>query len=59
MRRLRDLEGPFAWNAWFHAKEPKHVHLVPRLTALAGIELGAGIYVNVLPPELAAERLRR
>ncbi len=58
VRRLRDLEGPFAWNAWLHAKEPKHVHFVPRLTALAGIELGAGLYVNVVPPERAAERLR-
>jgi UDPglucose--hexose-1-phosphate uridylyltransferase len=57
--RLRELEGPFAWNAWLHAKEPKHVHFVPRLTALAGIELGAGLYVNVLPPEAAAERVRR
>jgi UDPglucose--hexose-1-phosphate uridylyltransferase len=57
--RLRELEGPFAWNAWLHAQEPKHMHFVPRLTALAGIELGAGLYVNVLPPELAAERLRR
>jgi hypothetical protein len=57
--RLRELEGPFAWNAWLHAREPKHMHFVPRLTALAGIELGAGLYVNVLPPELAAERLRR
>jgi UDPglucose--hexose-1-phosphate uridylyltransferase len=58
IRRLRELEGPFAWNAWLHAHEPKHVHVVPRLTALAGIEFGAGIYVNVLPPEQAAERLR-
>jgi UDPglucose--hexose-1-phosphate uridylyltransferase len=57
--RLRELEGPFAWNAWLHAREPKHMHFVPRLTALAGIELGAGLYVNVLPPEVAAERLRR
>ena len=40
-------------------KEPKHMHFVPRLTALAGIELGAGLYVNVPPPEAAAERLRR
>jgi UDPglucose--hexose-1-phosphate uridylyltransferase len=57
--RLRELEGPFAWNAWLHAREPKHMHFVPRLTALAGIELGAGLYVNVLPPEVAVERLRR
>jgi UDPglucose--hexose-1-phosphate uridylyltransferase len=56
--RLRELEGPFAWNAWLHAREPKHMHFVPRLTALAGIELGAGIYVNVLPPEMAAQKLR-
>ena len=55
--RVRELEGPFAWNAWLHAREPKHLHFVPRLTALAGIELGAGIYVNVLPPEVAAEKL--
>ncbi|HEY7707929.1 MAG TPA: hypothetical protein VH968_12255 [Gaiellaceae bacterium] len=58
VRRLRELEGPFAWNAWLHAQQPKHVHVVPRLTALAGIELGAGLYVNVVPPEQAAERLR-
>ena len=56
--RLRALEGSFAWNAWLHAREPKHVHFVPRLTALAGLELGAGLYVNVVPPEQAAERLR-
>jgi UDPglucose--hexose-1-phosphate uridylyltransferase len=56
--RLRALEGPFAWNAWLHAREPKHLHFVPRLTALAGIELGAELYVNVVAPETAAERLR-
>jgi galactose-1-phosphate uridylyltransferase len=31
---------------------------VPRLTLFAGIELGAGLYVNTLPPEEAALRLR-
>jgi UDPglucose--hexose-1-phosphate uridylyltransferase len=58
VRRLRQLEGPRPWNAWLHPGPPWHLHLVPRLTALAGIELGAGIYVNVMPPERAAERLR-
>jgi galactose-1-phosphate uridylyltransferase len=56
--KLRELEGPFAWNAWLHARNPEHLHFLPRLTALAGIELGAGLYVNVVPPEQAAERLR-
>jgi hypothetical protein len=58
VRRLHAVEGMRPWNAWFHPGPPWHVHFVPRLTALAGIELGAGIYVNVLPPQQAAERLR-
>jgi UDPglucose--hexose-1-phosphate uridylyltransferase len=58
IRRLHAAEGVRPWNAWLHPGPPWHVHVVPRLTALAGVELGAGVYVNVLPPELAAERLR-
>jgi UDPglucose--hexose-1-phosphate uridylyltransferase len=58
VRRLQAVEGKRPWNAWLHHGPPWHLHFVPRLTALAGIELGAGIYVNVLPPERAAERLR-
>ena len=56
--RVRIAEGPFAWNAWLHATDPQHLHFVPRLTALAGVELGAGLYVNAVPPEQAAEKLR-
>jgi UDPglucose--hexose-1-phosphate uridylyltransferase len=57
--RLREAEGPVPWNAWLHRAAPWHIELVPRLSVLAGIELGAGIYVNALPPEQAAENLRR
>jgi UDPglucose--hexose-1-phosphate uridylyltransferase len=46
------------WNAWLHAGPHWHVHVHPRLTTYAGIELGAGLYVNTLAPEEAAERLR-
>lgn len=56
--RLRELEGELAWNAWLHAGERPHLHLLPRLTVFAGVELGAGIDVNTLAPEEAAERLR-
>jgi UDPglucose--hexose-1-phosphate uridylyltransferase len=35
-----------------------HIEIVPRLAHLAGLELGTGVYLNVLSPELAAERLR-
>jgi UDPglucose--hexose-1-phosphate uridylyltransferase len=56
--RLQALEGPVPWNAWLHRGEAPHIELVPRLTALAGLELGAGIYVNSLDPAEAAARLR-
>jgi UDPglucose--hexose-1-phosphate uridylyltransferase len=32
--------------------------LFPRLSILAGLELGAGVFVNSVPPDEAAERLR-
>ena len=34
------------------------IDVMPRLTYLAGLELGAGLHLNVLPPERAAELLR-
>jgi UDPglucose--hexose-1-phosphate uridylyltransferase len=58
MRRLRAIEGPLPWNAWLHAGGHWHLEIVPRLTQLAGLELGAGLYVNVVPPAEAAARLR-
>jgi len=65
LRLLRDVvglllgaEGPVPWNAWLHHGTSWHIELVPRLSVLAGLELGAGIYVNSLPPEQAAENLR-
>jgi UDPglucose--hexose-1-phosphate uridylyltransferase len=58
LRRLHGLEGPLAVNAWLHAEGHWHLEVLPRLTVLAGIELGAGIYVNSLAPEAAAEALR-
>jgi UDPglucose--hexose-1-phosphate uridylyltransferase len=56
--RLREAEGPVPWNAWLHHGATWHMELVPRLSVLAGLELGAGIYVNSLLPEQAAENLR-
>jgi UDPglucose--hexose-1-phosphate uridylyltransferase len=34
------------------------VDVLPRLAQLAGLEVGSGVHLNVLPPELAAQRLR-
>jgi UDPglucose--hexose-1-phosphate uridylyltransferase len=58
VRRLRDLEGHAPLNAWLeHGEDEWRIVLLPRLTVLAGLELGAGIFVNTLPPEEASERL--
>ena len=59
IRRLRAVEGPVPWNAWLHVRaDDWHIEVLPRLTVFAGLELGAGVFVNPLPPEIAAERLR-
>jgi UDPglucose--hexose-1-phosphate uridylyltransferase len=58
LRRLHVLEGPLPLNAWLHDTGHWHLEVVPRLTVFAGIELGAGIYVNSVAPESAAEDLR-
>jgi UDPglucose--hexose-1-phosphate uridylyltransferase len=58
VRRLRAVEGAVPLNAWLHDTPHWHIEMLPRLAVLAGVELGAGIYVNTLPPEEAAARLR-
>jgi UDPglucose--hexose-1-phosphate uridylyltransferase len=58
LRRLHAVEGPVPVNAWLHDTGHWHVEILPRLTVFAGIELGAGIYVNSLAPEVAAGALR-
>jgi UDPglucose--hexose-1-phosphate uridylyltransferase len=59
IRRLHALEGPVTLNAWLeHDEQDWRIVLLPRLTILAALELGAGIFINALPPEEAANRLR-
>ncbi len=36
-----------------------HLEIIPRLTGVAGFEWGSGFYINSVPPEDAAEFLRR
>ncbi|ACX51602.1 galactose-1-phosphate uridylyltransferase [Ammonifex degensii KC4] len=35
-----------------------HIEILPRLTIMAGFELGTGYYINPTPPEMAAAALR-
>jgi UDPglucose--hexose-1-phosphate uridylyltransferase len=59
VRRLHSLEGPVPFNAWLEQTPTDwRVVLLPRLTILAALELGAGIFVNPVPPEDAAARLK-
>jgi hypothetical protein len=59
VRRLQTLEGRVPLNAWIErGANGWSLVLFPRLNVLAGLELGAGIYVNTLAPEEAANRLR-
>jgi UDPglucose--hexose-1-phosphate uridylyltransferase len=59
VRRLQQLEGQVPLNAWIERGEDDwRLVLFPRLNILAGLELGAGVFVNTLPPEEAAARLQ-
>jgi UDPglucose--hexose-1-phosphate uridylyltransferase len=59
LRRLHVVcDGPVPVNVWLHTGRRWHLEVFPRLTVLAGIELGAGVYVNTVSPEEAASQLR-
>ncbi len=58
-RRLHRVHGgrPVPLNAWLHDNPRWHLEVLPRETRLAGLELGAGVYINPLAPEDAALQL--
>jgi UDPglucose--hexose-1-phosphate uridylyltransferase len=61
VRQLNAIEGPSPFNLWLHNFQEDghwHLELVPRLSVFAGIELGAGVFINTLLPAEAAARLR-
>lgn len=67
-QRLADLTGGGNYNWWLHqapfddhdATTGWHWHLeiMPRLTQLAGFELGTGCHITTMPPNEAAKLLR-
>ena len=58
VRRVHRAAGAVPLNAWLHDSADWHLELVPRLSILAGVELGAGWWINALAPEVAAAALR-
>jgi UDPglucose--hexose-1-phosphate uridylyltransferase len=66
LEHLRGLHGDVAYNLVFHTAPHHyngayhwHVHLFPKLVTTAGFERGTGVMINIVPPERAAEQLRR
>jgi UDPglucose--hexose-1-phosphate uridylyltransferase len=63
-RLARHLGAPPPLNLWVRTAPPGADHfcwridVLPRLAHLAGLELGAGVNLNVVAPETAAEHLR-
>jgi UDPglucose--hexose-1-phosphate uridylyltransferase len=65
LTQLKDLIGDVAYNLVFHSapyrvNEPFHwhVHVWPKAATQAGFEMGTGVAINIVNPELAAEQLR-
>jgi len=58
VRRLYRAAGAAPLNAWLHDSDDWHVEMLPRLTVIAGVELGSGWWINSLAPEDAAKQLR-
>jgi UDPglucose--hexose-1-phosphate uridylyltransferase len=58
IRRVHGAAGASPLNAWLHESGDWHLELLPRLSILAGVELGAGWWINALAPEDAAAVLR-
>ena len=65
LHRLSARLGDPAYNLVFHSAPYRatgafhwHAHLMPKLTTAAAFEMGTGVPINVVAPELAAEALR-
>jgi UDPglucose--hexose-1-phosphate uridylyltransferase len=56
LQRVRN-EELVPLNAWLHDRPHWHLEVLPRTTRLAGLELGAGVYINPLAPEQASREL--
>lgn len=65
LARLDKIVGPVAYNLILHSAPYRshgefhwHMHVVPKLTTQAGFEMGTGIPINIVAPEIATQDLR-
>lgn len=68
LRCLHDVFPDAPFNLGIHTAPPRdarspcyhwHLAITPRLTGIAGFEIGAGSWINVIAPEDAASRYRQ
>ena len=67
LKALKDLVNDPPYNYGFHLAVNKdaqnyyhwHLEVYPKLSIWAGFELSTGTYINTVPPETAAEGLRK
>jgi UDPglucose--hexose-1-phosphate uridylyltransferase len=66
LHALRELLGDVAYALVFHTAPHRHsgpfhwhAHIWPKLVSIAGFERGTGVMINIVPPELSAQELRR
>jgi UDPglucose--hexose-1-phosphate uridylyltransferase len=64
LAKIRNRVGKVAYNVVFHSSPYRafgnfhwHVHIYPKLTTTAGFELGTGVPINIVSPEVAIEVL--
>ncbi|MEI8405415.1 MAG: galactose-1-phosphate uridylyltransferase [Actinomycetes bacterium] len=64
LRALTGAIGDVAYNLVFHSAPFRkgdpfhwHVHVVPKATTRAGFEMGTGVAINIVPPEMATTEL--
>jgi UDPglucose--hexose-1-phosphate uridylyltransferase len=66
LARLAATVGDVPYNVVVHSAPPStselafhwYVEVLPRLSIVAGFEMGTGIFVNIVAPEVAASRMR-
>lgn len=58
VRRVATAHNWLFLNFRGAAKAHAYVELLPRVTGIAGLELGSGTFVEIIDPHAAAERLR-
>lgn len=66
LARIERLLGAVPYNIVIHSAPPAvppgemhwHLEVIPRVSVVAGFEIGSGVYANSVAPEQAAEQLR-